>query len=261
MLGVNTSSSIAPKKYPVLTPPAASCRKHIISYLGNMLSSLLHLLYPHSCETCGNDLSRSEEVLCMLCARQLPATGFQHIPGNPVEKIFTGRVAFQHATAGYYFRQQSRLQQLVHQFKYHGRKDIALYLGRQLGLQLQQSPWWQQVTTIIPVPLNTAKQRHRGYNQAAMLAAGIAGVLGCSMLDNALERVPNSSTQTRKSRMERWENVSSAFTLKDPNAINDQHILLIDDVVTTGATMEACAHAVGAATEKVSICTLAYASK
>lgn len=227
-----------------------------------MLQPLLHLLYPHSCESCGIDLSRREEILCVACSRHLPVTGFQLIPDNPVEKIFIGRIPLQHATAGYYFGQQSRLQQLVHQFKYHGRKDIALYLGRQLGLQLQQSAWWQKVTAVMPVPLHAVKQRHRGYNQAAVLAAGIAAVLGCSLLEDGLERIPNSSTQTRKSRMERWENVSTAFTLKENTAISKQHVLLVDDVVTTGATMEACAQAIMKEEDvEVSVCTLAYASK
>lgn len=227
-----------------------------------MLKPLLHLLYPHTCEGCGNDLSRTEEILCISCSHRLPATGFQLTKGNPVEKIFHGRIALQHATAGYYFGQQSRLRQLVHQFKYHGRKDIALYLGRQLGLQLRQSSWWQQVSVIIPVPLHAVKQRHRGYNQAAMLAAGIAGILGCHTSES-LERLPNSATQTRKSRMERWVNVSSAFTVKDPAAVTARHVLLVDDVLTTGATLEACAQAVLTAGEdvKVSVCSLAYANK
>lgn len=223
-----------------------------------MLKPLLHLLYPHTCEACGLDLSRTEEILCAGCAHRLPATGFQLTAGNPVEKIFYGRIALQHATAGYYFARQGSLQQLVHQFKYHGRKDIALYLGRQLGLQLRQSGWWQKISTVIPVPLHAVKQRHRGYNQAALLAAGIAGVLECHTADG-LERIPNSSTQTRKSRTERWDNVATAFALKEPA---HGHVLLVDDVLTTGATLEACARAVMAAGNvEVSVCSLGYASK
>lgn len=226
-----------------------------------MLKPLLHLLYPHTCEACGHDLSRTEEILCIRCAHRLPVTGFQLAEGNPVEKIFHGRIALQHATAGYYFGQQSSLQQLVHQFKYHGRKDIALYLGRQLGLQLRQSNWWQQISTVMPVPLHAVKQRHRGYNQAALLAAGIAGILECHTAEG-LERIPNSETQTRKSRIERWENVSSAFALKDPALVSSKHVLLVDDVITTGATLEACAQAVmSAGNVKVSVCSLGYANR
>lgn len=226
-----------------------------------MFGPLLHLLYPHTCESCGHDLSRTEEVLCLACAHHLPVTGFQLSEGNPVERIFHGRIALRHATAGYYFGRQSRLQQLVHQFKYHGRKDIALYLGRQLGLQLRQSAWWQEISAVIPVPLHAVKQRHRGYNQASLLAAGIAGVLGCHTAE-ALERIPNSDTQTRKSRMERWENVSTAFALKATDALESGHVLLVDDVLTTGATMEACARAIMTANNmEVSICSLAYANK
>ncbi|RPE13762.1 ComF family protein [Chitinophaga lutea] len=227
-----------------------------------MLHPLLHLLYPRTCECCGLDLSRREEVLCLRCAVKLPVTNFHSLPHNPVEKIFWGRVQLRHATAGYYFGRHAHLQRLIHQFKYHGRKDIALYMGRQLGLQLQQSSWWQQLSLIVPVPLNRLKQRHRGYNQAALLAAGIAGVLGCPMQPDVLARAEAVTTQTHQSRPDRWNNVATAFALGKPAAVRDRHILLVDDVLTTGATLEACARALLVEDKvSVSICSLAYASR
>ncbi len=227
-----------------------------------MLRPLLHLLYPHVCGHCGQELSGTETVLCLRCAFQLPATGFQGIENNPVARIFWGRVSLQHAMAGYYFSRHSCLQGLIHQFKYHGRQDIAAFLGRQLGLLLQQSDWWQEISLVLPVPLSAVKQRRRGYNQAAILAESIAGVLNCAVLPEGLRREPLSVTQTHKSRLERWENVSTVFALNRPEALQDQHVLLVDDVLTTGATLEACAQAVlGAGEVKVSVCSLAYASK
>lgn len=223
---------------------------------------LLHLLYPHTCEACGLDLSRREEVLCLRCSGKLPVTGFQTLCQNPVEKIFWGRVQLQYAMAGYYFGRHAPLQRLIHQFKYKGRKDIALYLGRQLGLQLRQSSWWQQISVIVPVPLNNVKQRHRGYNQAALLAAGIAGTLACPVLPDALLRTEAVTTQTNRSRPGRWENVARAFAPAQLPALCGRHVLLVDDVLTTGATLEACAHAIlQAEAAKVSICSLAYANR
>lgn len=192
----------------------------------------------------------------------MPATSFQLSAGNPAEQVFFGRVPVQHAMAGYYFARDTCLQQLIHQFKYKGRKDIAVYLGRQLGLQLKQSNWWQQLSMIIPVPLNKAKQRHRGYNQAAMLANGMAEVLDCEVLEDGLTRKANAITQTHKTRLERWENVADVFQLNKLSKVKNNHVLLVDDVLTTGATLEACGHALLAAGEVgLSICTLAYANR
>lgn len=225
-----------------------------------MIRSLLHLFYPHVCENCGQDLTATEEVLCIVCMRKLPFTSFQLNPDNPVEKIFSGRVHLQHAMAGYYFARDTCLQQLIHQFKYGGRKDIALYLGRQLGLQLKESNWWEELSLIIPVPLNRVKQRQRGYNQAALLAKGIGEVLNCAVLEDGLARKAHSVTQTHKTRLERWENVAEVFSLNYPERVTGRHILLVDDVLTTGATLEACTHALQEKGDvAVSVCSLAYA--
>lgn len=227
-----------------------------------MIRSLLHLLYPHVCENCGQDLTRTEEVLCVSCMRRMPATSFQLTANNPVEQVFWGRVPVQHAMAGYYFARDTCLQQLIHQFKYNRRKDIAVYLGRQLGLQLKQSNWWQKISLVVPVPLNKTKQRHRGYNQATMLANGIAEILDRKVLEDGLTRRARATTQTHKTRLERWKNVSEVFQLNNPAKVKNNHVLLVDDVLTTGATLEACAHALLSAEEvELSICSLAHANR
>jgi len=226
----------------------------------SLFSSLVHLFYPHVCEACGRDLVRTEQVLCLHCSRRLPATGFQQHPHNPVEKIFWGRVNIRNAMAAYYYTQASTLQKLIHQFKYHQRKDVALHLGRQMGLMLLQSTWLYEIDCIIPVPLYAARERQRGYNQAALLANGIAGVVQKPLLPHAVQRTVHISSQTRKNRMDRWENVSGVFAVKKPGALQGRHVLLVDDVITTGATTEACSQALVAAQATVSICALAFTS-
>ena len=225
-----------------------------------LLSSLVHLFYPHTCEGCGRDLARTEQILCLHCNRKLPATGFQQHPHNPVEKIFWGRVNIRHAMAAYYYTQASMLQKLIHQFKYHQRKDIALHLGRQMGHMLLQSAWLYEIDCIIPVPLYAARERQRGYNQAALLAQGIAAVVQKPAVPHAIQRMQHAGSQTRRNRTSRWENVSRVFAVKEPDTLQGRHVLLIDDVITTGATTEACSQALVAARATVSICTLAFTS-
>ncbi|NSL89577.1 ComF family protein [Chitinophaga sp. Mgbs1] len=223
----------------------------------SLLSPLVHLFYPHCCELCGTDLSRTDELLCMTCQDTLPATNFHLYTNNPVSGIFSGRLPVTQATAAYYYSQASGLQRLIHRFKYRQRKDIALWLGKQMGHMLQESAWAATVDAIVPVPLNPRKEKERGYNQAAVLAAGIASVLNRPVLPQALVRSQYTSSQTRKNRISRWENVQTVFSAD--SCVNGRHVLLIDDVITTGATTEACGHSLLEAGAGVSICCLAYA--
>lgn len=226
----------------------------------NLLASLVHLFYPHVCETCGRGLTRSEHILCVRCQHKLPVTNFQLYADNPLEKVFWGRVNIRHAMAAYHYTQASMIQQLIHQFKYRDRQDIAIYLGRQAGHLLLQSTWLNEIDCIVPVPLHKAKARRRGYNQAALLANGLAGITGKPVLSGALRRTAYTSSQTQKSRISRWENVSGLFAVNEPEALRGRHVLLLDDVVTTGATTEACCHALLEAGAIVSICALAFTS-
>jgi ComF family protein len=226
-----------------------------------LLLSLLHLFFPHVCDGCGTELSLSEEILCLACMEQLPRTDFQHYEENLVAKVFYGRVEIQHAMASYYYKKPSLLQSLVHKFKYHSRQDVALQLGRQIGHMLLQSKWLHEINCIVPVPLSKSRQRSRGYNQAALLADGIAAVIHKPVISHVLLRKNYRSSQTRKNRELRWENVETAFTLENAADIRDQHILLVDDVITTGATTEACCHTLQQENVQVSICSLAYANR
>jgi len=179
---------------------------------------------------------------------------------NPVERIFIGRIPFEAATACYFFRKGSAIQKIIHQFKYHNRKDIALYMGKQMGHMLQQSAVYSTADQVIPVPLFFKKEKKRGYNQANLLGEGIAEILHIPVVNDSVERVSQTGSQTRKSRLDRWENVKDAFRVVRPDMLRGKHLLLIDDVITTGATLEAFAQTL---TEipgvRISIASLALA--
>lgn len=226
-----------------------------------LLSSLIHLFFPHVCDGCGTDLTSTEEILCLICLEKLPRTGFQHYDANPVARVFRGRVNIRYAMAAYYYRRPSLLQSLVYRFKYHNRQDIALQLGRQMGHMLMQSKWLHEISGIIPVPLSKSRERSRGYNQAALLAAGIAAVIHKPVISDVLIRKNYTSSQTRKNRESRWENVETAFTLKNAADIRNRHVLLVDDVITTGATTEACCLTLQQEKVHISVCSLAYANR
>jgi ComF family protein len=202
--------------------------------------SLLHLLFPHVCAGCGSDLLAKDHLLCLRCLDALPQTHFHLHAHNPVEKIFWGRLPLTLATAQYYFTKESLLRHLLKQFKYRGNGSLAFYMGQVMGHQLLASHHFSQVDALVPLPLYASKERARGYNQATLLCNGIADVLGKPVLNNVVSRVTATESQTKKSRVERWQNMEGRFNLIDASAIAGKHLLLVDDVVTTGATLEAC---------------------
>jgi ComF family protein len=171
----------------------------------------------------------------------MPLTRFEYYPANQVEKIFWGRVEIIAATAFMYFTSGSAVQHSLHLLKYKGRKEIGIYFGRKMGEHLKQSQRFQNCEIIIPLPLFADREKKRGYNQAAMIALGIALKLEIPVVPDAVIRTKKTATQTHKSRIERWENMRSTFKIRDHQKILGKHILLVDDVITTGASLEACA--------------------
>jgi ComF family protein len=228
--------------------------------LTSLFSPLVHLFYPHCCELCGTDLHQTDELLCLRCMQALPLTHFQRYPNNPVAQVFSGRVPVQQATATYYYNRSSGLQHLIHRFKYGQRPDIATWLGKQTGYQLQESSWISTIDFLAPVPLNPRKEKKRGYNQATLLANGIAQVIQLPVYPATLRREQFTATQTKKGRTDRWQNVATAFQVNGNLSVGS-HVLLIDDVITTGATTEACCQVLQQAGARVSVCCLAYAWK
>lgn len=182
------------------------------------------------------------------------------IENNPVEKIFEGRIQIEFATALLYFSKGEKTQHLLHHIKYNDRKQLAIFLGNLFGERLKQRHQEIQFDAIVPIPLHPKKQQLRGYNQSTYIAKGIATILEIPILENVVIRNSNTDTQTRKNRIERWENISSAFSLKPNCNLENKHILIVDDVLTTGATLEACAQTLKSKQNlKISIATIAIA--
>lgn len=207
----------------------------------NPLTDLLSLLLPRTCPACRKPLKDWEECLCLVCLAQLPVTHFHLDPDNPLSEIFWGRVKLLQAVAWFYFRMGSVYQDALHKLKYNDRPDIGFSLGKQFGYELYQSSEFIKPDILMPVPLNPKKLRKRGYNQSEAIAKGLSTGLKIPLVSNVLNRPVATSTQTRKSRYERYLNVTGKFKISDPALLENRHVLLIDDVITTGATLEACA--------------------
>jgi ComF family protein len=224
-------------------------------------NSILHILFPHVCDGCGSDIIDEESSLCMKCIAEMPETNFHLHSGNPVEKIFWGRLPIVGATAQYYFIKESLMQHLLHQLKYKGNKELGKQLGRLMGYDLQKTDRFNKVDFLVPLPLFPSKEKRRGYNQATILCEGIAEVMNVEILRDVITRTQFTETQTRKGRIERWQNMEGKFELVKPEKIHGKNILLVDDVITTGATLEACGHELLQASPKLSIAALCYASR
>jgi ComF family protein len=210
---------------------------------------------------CGNALFRNEECICTDCRYHLPRTGYHLDPGNPVMKLFWGRVDIHSAASCFRFSKESNVQNMIHQLKYNGQTAVGSVIGNIYGHELKESPLFNTAQVIIPVPLHPKKLKKRGYNQCDFFAKGLSAALGApAELDN-VQRVVSTGTQTRKSRFERWKNVEFVFNALRPQELEGKHILLVDDVVTTGATLEACAQQLlDIPGTRVSIATIAFAS-
>lgn len=225
-------------------------------YFNDFVSTLI---YPHNCCGCGYHLPSTSQVLCWKCIKELPLTNFEKKQDNLIEQVFAGRMPLQRASSLLFFKKDSLTQHLLHQLKYRGRQDLGTYLGKRMGSAIQDAGW--EMDCIVPLPLNRKKRAKRGFNQAEVLANGISEAIGKPVEKVAVIRTKNNATQTRKNRVERWENVSEVFDLHPGYALHDKHILLVDDVLTTGATLEACGRVLlqipGA---KLSIATAAFAS-
>jgi len=229
--------------------------------LREIKDSFLHLLFPHICNGCGNDIIEDGSSLCLRCLESLPATQFEKFPENPVEKIFWGRLPLVAASAHLYFTKESLVQGLMHTLKYKGNKDLGIQLGILMGEGLLNSGRFV-ADALVPLPLFASRERKRGYNQASLLCEGIASMTRIPILKDIIIRPEATETQTHKNRIERWSNMEGKFELVKPERIRNRHLLLVDDVITTGATLESCGlELLKAEGTTLSIATLCYASK
>lgn len=230
--------------------------------LKKALHPLLHLFIPHQCAGCGSDIMSRQQVLCMHCINRLPVTSFHNHADNPIEKIFWGRMPVTSAASYLYFSKDSVLQHIVHEIKYKGNKELGYFMGRKMGEALLYSQRFNDIDALVPLPLFAARERKRGYNQAFLLCRGMSEVLSLPVLNRVIGRHTSSETQTNKNRIDRWLNMQGKFELQQPGVIGGKHILLVDDVITTGATLEACGQELLTVPgTRLSIMTMAYTVK
>ncbi|MBN2520521.1 MAG: ComF family protein [Bacteroidales bacterium] len=228
--------------------------------LSTLGSDLVYLFFPEYCTTCGASLFRNEKIVCTRCLADIPEFQIDDVVNNEIAKLFWGRVNIEYAFSLYRFQKGGKYQSLMHELKYKGNKEVGIEFGKWLGIKLKKRIEFNEVDVIIPVPLHWKKEKLRGYNQSELIARGASYILNKPVITNCLVRTIETNTQTKKTRIERWENVESIFSLVNNPKIDGKHILLIDDIVTTGATLEACAQKILTAKDtKVSIATLAVA--
>ncbi len=225
-----------------------------------LMDDFISLLYPSLCVVCGRNLYRNESLICTHCLYHIPKTNFHFLKDNPVSRLFWGRVPVESAASYYFFEKGSRFRVLIHKMKYRGQKELGYEIGRIYGTELKSSRLYNRVDLIIPVPLHPRKQRKRGYNQSEWIAMGIAESMEKPLDIKSLFRAVDTVSQTKKNRYERWKNVEDIFQVNQTDKLINQHILVVDDVVTTGSTLEACARAIlQVEGTKVSCVTLAMA--
>lgn len=225
-----------------------------------MFYDLINLFYPKDCKICGTILVKNENILCLKCIHELPVTNYSWNNENPVKKVFYGRAEIENATSLLIFNKKGAVQKLIHQLKYKGQKEIGPYLGKWLGREISQSQNFENVEAVIPVPLHKKKLKSRGFNQVEGFGKEIAIELNIPYLDDVLLKTSLSSSQTLKGRLARWGEIEETFVLSNPATITGKHILLVDDLITTGATLEACAHVLQQAKNvRISIATMAIA--
>jgi ComF family protein len=231
----------------------------IISPIKETADDLLSLVWPNLCSVCNERLYRHERHICTKCQTSLPRTNFHLWKENDFHRLFWGRVKIKYASAYFYYLKESPYRKLIRKLKYENEPQIGTLLGREYGYEINESVF-KDVDLILPVPLHQRRERFRGYNQSWKICEGLSESLNKPTFERLFIRKKDTETQTKKSRYERWENVSNIFCVTDLEKIKDKHILLVDDVVTTGSTMEACVEALlEAGAKEVSLAALGIA--
>lgn len=215
------------------------------------------LFFPETCEVCNDSLRYGEHLICTDCILNFPQIYMHNLEHNPTEQLFIGQVPFLRATSFFNYQKHTGYAHLIHKLKYQHRDDIGVWLGEMFGVELQKSGFLDGIDVIVPIPLHRKREKKRGYNQSTVLARGIANITGVAILDTAVIRVVNTNTQTRKSKTERAKNVQDIFQVSNANALKNKNILIIDDVITTGATCVSCAKTI---LQNAEVASISFAS-
>lgn len=231
-----------------------------MSRISRILSDLMDLAWPNLCLLCEKPLIQGEQHLCLNCLYEMPKTGFKSFSNNLAADRFYGKIPFEKATAGYHYQKESNVKAALELLKYKGEKEVGSCLAGFIGAKLLAEGFFENIDLIIPVPLHKTKAKERGYNQSDWIAKGLSQITGIPYDVTHLQRVLKNPTQTTKSIWERWENTQGLFVLKNTEAFRGKHILLVDDVLTSGSTLCACGHAMLEVPEcKISFFSLALA--
>lgn len=231
----------------------------ILNSLKQAASDLQGLIFPVVCPVCGDKLHRGEKLICNMCRSDMPLTNFEDKEANAMEQRLWGLMPVVHATSLFFYIEESRFRNLIHAIKFHGSWRTALNLGEWLGLILARTERFDEVDLIVPVPQHPLRRLQRGYNQSDYIARGVAKAMGRALDCHSLRRHRYSRSQIKRPKMERWDNVFGAFSVRNADALRGRHILLVDDVFTTGSTVCACADAIlkAAPDARISVATIA----
>ncbi|MDJ1491998.1 phosphoribosyltransferase family protein [Cytophagaceae bacterium DM2B3-1] len=226
----------------------------------SLFDDFLELIFPEYCLMCNGSLLKNEKQICLYCRYHLPVTNYHNDPNNALMQRFAGKVNIKYAWAFLKFTKGGKVQNVLHHLKYNGKKDAGILLGKWYGSELRKREYHTEFDSIIPVPLHASKLKKRGYNQCDPIVAGLSLQLGVAAYPIALKRNIHNPSQTQLSRMERYENTKDIFEVADYESVRDKRILLVDDIVTTGSTLESCIMALQKAKcKEVSIACLAAA--
>ncbi len=227
-----------------------------------LINDFMSLIYPRHCEACGTNLLKHEEFICNLCLINLPKSNYHIQLTNELGYVFAGRIPLKNALCFYLFEKSGRVQKLLHAIKYQNQKELAQFIGKLYAKDLAESEILKTIDLIIPIPLHAKKLKLRGYNQSEWFAKGIANELNIKQDAALLKKINATNTQTNKKKFERWENVEGVFELQNTDILKNKHILIVDDVITTGATIEAAWQAIkNVEGIKVSVISIAFAAK